>query len=170
MTILLTQRYVGTRRWISERGTGSALQRLAGSTGGRPSNGKLKLDCAVIFEMRLGGVLEFAREERDDSSCKAFDRRAGAAGRQVHFASLRDAGGAGRGYQRTAAFFGSSGLPQHAAVHKRAGRGSEGGRGYGSDNGARSAGTEIQLAGTGCREFRDDDAAAFRDFGGAGIY
>ena len=132
-------------------------------------SGKWKLGRTVIFEMRVGGVLEFAREKRDDSSGEVFDRRAGAAGGQVHFTSLRNAGGAGRGYQRTTAFFCCRGLPQHGAVRKRAGRGSEGGRGYGSDNGARSAGIKIQLAGAGCREFRNDDAAAFRNFGGAGI-
>jgi len=133
--------------------------------------GKLKTGIGqrLIFEMRLGGVLEFACEKGDDSSGEAFDRRAGAAGRQVHFAPLCDAGGACGRDERSAAFFCCRGLSQLTRLHGIPGRGSESGGGYSSNNGARSAGIEIELAGAGCREFRDDDAAAFRDFGGAGI-
>jgi hypothetical protein len=71
------------------------------------------------------GVLEFAREERNDSSGEVLDRRAGAAGGQIHFPSLCDVGGAGRGEERAAAFFLSRGLPQHTGLHESPGRGGE---------------------------------------------
>ncbi len=131
---------------------------------------KMEWGRALIFEMRLGGVLEFACEKGDDSSGEAFDRRAGAAGRQVYFAPLCDAGGACGRDERSAAFFCCRGLPQHTRLHGIPGRGSERGRGYSSDNGARCAGNEIQLAGAGCGEFRHDDAIAFRDSCGSGIH
>src|SRR5713101_2288705 len=115
-------------------------------------------------------VLKSAREERNHSPRKVLDRRSSAAGRQIHFASLRNAGSAGRRHERTAAFFRGGRLSQQSGVHERAGRGSENRQGYRSNYRARAAGIEEQLAGAGCRQFRDHDAAAGGNSGRAGIY
>src|SRR6266571_4512651 len=119
----------------------------------------LQPDC-LGRETKISSMLKSAREERDHSPCKVLDRRSSAAGRQIHFASLRNAGRAGRRRERTAAFFRGGRLPQHSGVHERAGRGSENRQGYRSNHRTRAAGFEKQLAGAGCRQFRDDDAVA----------
>ncbi len=71
---------------------------------------QLPPDC-VDGETKISSMLKSAREERDHSTCKVLDRRSSAAGRQIHFASLRNAGRAGRRRERTAAFFRGGRLP-----------------------------------------------------------
>ena len=85
--------------------------------------GKLKTEIGqrLIFEMRLGGVLEFACEKGDDSSGEAFDRRAGAAGRQVHFAPGGDDCRAGRRVFETFQLLDQSGLYVDAQLFARTG-------------------------------------------------
>ena len=165
---------------ISGRGTGSApsktgrwdreneVEEMEGANEAKEGP-QLRPD-GVDGETKINSMLKSAREERDHSPCKVLDRRSSAAGRQIHFASLRNAGSAGRRHERTAAFFRGGRLPQHSGVHERAGRGSENRQGYRSNHRTRAAGFEKQLAGAGCRQFRDDDAAAGGNSGRAGIY
>ena len=82
-------------------------------------------------------MLKLLCEKADCAAGKTFDRRRVAAGRQIHFAPVRDAGGVGGRHERAAAFCGGGGLPQHAGLHERAWRGRESREGHGASDGAR---------------------------------
>src|SRR5580704_12914919 len=102
------------------------------------------------------GVINCLREKANGRTCKTFSGRRAAAGRQIDFASLRDAGGVGGMDQRAAEFFCGGGLPLHAGVSARAGRGGERRERVSAGYRARAARIEQQLAGAGCGKFRDD--------------
>jgi hypothetical protein len=159
---------------ISEKALQRSCGRLSGGTGkivcekGSESGhaGRRVLDDRAAW----AGVINCLREKANGRTCKTFSGRRAAAGRQIDFASLRDAGGFGGRDQRAAEFFCGGGLPQHARVYERAGRGGERRERVSAGYGARAARIEEQLAGAGCGKFRDDHALARGDFGGAGIH
>src|ERR1700730_6342249 len=106
----------------------------------------------------LAGVINCLREKANGRTCKTFSGRRAAAGRQIDFASLRDAGGVGGRDPGAAEFFCGGGFPYPARVYERTRRGGKGRERIGAGYGAWAARVEEQLAGAGCGKFRDDHA------------